>query len=423
MTRRGLHFAGNLSGLATGLVTAPLTARALGPDGRGEVAIVVVVSTVVMTVAALGLPWLARSEFVQDPMSLSFWRRRARNAGLLLFPLGAGAGIGLALTLGLAPAELAATTVLFVLSVFTAARGVEANALISMGRPGIFGAANLAASALTFAVIVIAFVSGVLSVLIVLWTTAASVALQVVLTVVFVRRMTREWEVELAARARELHSRADHRGGALVSRAGRAWSSQIAESLAVRGDTIAVALMSPAAQVGLYSVVALIPQAAYAVFTTVVQTAYSRQRAGDELTRFMHVFHSCGVVALMLAFVAAPVAWWGLPIVFGDDFTAAREYLPAALAITVGLGAFVPVLQRMSSGKVAVFPLAAILGVTTLAVAVVAVFGSYPAVVLALGLALLVGSLVYAIIVTRGAVLVIRPGDTRAWWQGATTNG
>lgn len=125
----------------------------------------------------------------------------------------------------------------------------------------------------------------------------------------------------------------------------------------------------------------------------------------------------------MLAFVAAPVAWWGLPIVFGDDFTAAREYLPAALAITVGLGAFVPVLQRMSSGKVAVFPLAAILGVTTLAVAVVAVFGSYPAVVLALGLALLVGSLVYAIIVTRGAVLVIRPGDTRAWWQGATTNG
>ncbi len=418
MKGRALHLAGNLAGLLAGIITAPLTARALGPEGRGEVAVVVVVSTILMTTAAVGLPWLARTELTHDPHSLSFWRGPARRVGLFLLPVAALAGVVTALLVGLGPGELAATIAVFAIGVFAAARGIEANALISTGRSAHFGAANVAAAVLTVASIVTFFAMGNLTVAVVLWTTFVSVAVQVALTVAFVRRATKDSTGELEARAAELTADPDHSGRALASRAGRAWSAQVAESITTRADTATVALSAVSAQVGLYSVVALIPQAAYAVFTTVVQAAFARRRGGDELTRFSHVVQACLVLALALAALAAPVAWWALPLVFGEEFTAARAYLPGALAITVALGSFAPVVLHMSSGRARVLPILAILIPAAAAATVGALAAGPEWAVVALGAALLIASLGYAAVVTSGSVLRVDLSDSRRWWRG-----
>lgn len=423
MKSRTLHLAGNLAGLVAGLVTAPLTARALGPEGRGEVAIIVVVSTVLMTSAALGLPWLARSEIAQDPFSLSFWRRQARRVGLALVPLAAALGVGTAIVVGIGPAETAATTVLFIIGVFAAARGVEANALISRGRAGSFGLANLAASILTVLSIVTFFALGILTVAVVLWTTVASILLQIVITVAAVMWVTRGDADRLASRAEELAAHPEYRGASLRGRAARAWSAQVAEAVTTRGDTTTVALSAVSAQVGLYSVVALVPQAAYAVFTTVVQAAFSRRRDGDDAMRFTHVFQTCVSLAVVIALVAGPVAWWALPVVFGDEFTASRLFLPGALVMTVGLSAFAPVALRMSAGTTSVRPLILLLGVPAVAAAVTGALAGPAAAVVALGATLLVSSLTYALWVTKGQVSRVSLRGTIDWWRSHGHDG
>ena len=418
MNRRALHLAGNLAGLVGGLVTAPLTARALGPDGRGHVAIIVVIATVLMTAAALGLPWLARADLVHDPLALSFWRRQARNVGLVLIPVGAAIGWLAASVSGLRGAEVPAAVTVVVLAVLAAARGIEGNALISGGRPDLYGLASIVASLFTITTVVVAFLWGVLDVALVLWTTAGSAVLQITLTVLFVERSIRGRRAALAARERELRARPDYRGRSLVSRAGRAWGSQVGEAFGSRGDTLAAVASGTTAAVGLYSVVALVPQVAYAIYTTVVQTAYSRHREGDSLERFRHVFQGCTAISIALALVAWPVAWWGVPVIFGAEFTPAREFIVPALLMTVALGAFAPVIQHLSEGRLSVLPLAGVLALAGTAAALGAVLGGPSVAISCLAGAMFAGSLAYAVWRTRGAVFRVTATRTLRWWRG-----
>lgn len=420
---RALHVAGNLAPLVAGLVTAPLTARALGPTGRGEVAIIVVVSTILMTVAALGLPWLARSDLAADPLSLSFWRRQARIVGLALIPVAIVAAVVLSASLGLEVPETAALCALLIMSVLAAARGIEANALITMGKPGRFGIANLAGACLSLIAIVVAFVQSSLSVAVVLWASVASMVLQVTLTVVLVSRATRLIREQLHERERQLRELPEFRGRALMSRASRAWGAQLGEAAAIRGDVLSISTLAPTSQVGLYSVVALLPQAAYAVYTTIVQASYARGGATSEGDRFRNVLQTSLGAAVAIAVVAGPIAWWALPIVFGPEFTASREYLPAAIGMTIALGATAPVIQRMSGGRASVVPLGLILLAVAIAVAVSSLFVEPPVSITVLAAVLLLGSLSYAVAVTRGDVLNLRPKRIVQWWRGGDDKG
>lgn len=418
MRGRSLHLAGNLAGLVGGLVTAPLTARALGPEGRGHVAVVVVVATVLMTVSALGLPWLARADLAHDPLALTFWRRRARLVALVLVPVGVLISWGVVLWSGLSGIEAVAALAVIVLASLAAARGIEGNALVTGGRADLYGFANVAAALLTVTTVVVAFIAGVLDVAVVLWTTAASAALQLMLTVTFVHIAVRGRRSELDARARELSARPEHRGRALVSRASRAWASQVGEALGSRGDTLAVAASGTTAAVGLYSVVALVPQIAYAIYTTVVQASYSRRRSGDSLDRFRHVFQTCTAAALLIAVLAGPAAWWGVPVVFGAEFTAAREFVAPGLAMTIALSVFAPVIQHLSEGHRNVLPLAGIvLGAAGAAFVGGVLMGPTAAIGFLAG-SMFVGCVGYATWLTRGAVLRVSATTTARWWRG-----
>lgn len=420
MALRGFHLAGNVAPLLSGLITAPLTARALGPEGRGEVAIIVVVATVLMTVAACGIPWLARSELAKDPMSLSFWRRQGRVVGLALLPIALVCAFLLIGAVRLTPLESISVYVLFVLSVLAAARGIEANALITMGKPGQFGLANLIGALVTLASITIAFVLGTLSVATVLWTSVASMGTQVVLSVFLVHRSMRGHRELLAQRERELRADPAYRGRVLLARGSRAWGSQAGEAAVTRGDTISLSLIASASQVGYYSIVALIPQAAYAVYTTIVQASYSRDR-GHELDQFRHVFQTCVAVSVAGVLVGGPAAWLLIPLVFGHDFTTSREYLPAGLVMTLALATIAPVIQRLSAGRKPLLPLVGIL-IAGAGGTVAASFVVAPSlVIVVLGALLWLGGVMYAAFVTQGGALRPKPRELLSWWRGGNS--
>jgi O-antigen/teichoic acid export membrane protein len=407
MMRRHLHLAGNLLPLVAGLATAPLTARALGATGRGQLALILAVSAVLMTVAAFGLPWVARSDLQRDPKTLSWWRRRARILGLAALPIAVSVALGVVVVLGLSPQEGIPVVALYALSAFAASRGVEGNALISMRRPDLYGAANVAGIAVNVAGVAVLFAFSTLSLTAAVWLSFASIAVQFGLTVFLVGR--------IAASVPAVQP--DFASSPLAIRAMRSWGAQTTEAVSTKADVLLIAVSASSATLGLYSVVSLLPQTVYALMITIVQKSYARGTVASREEHFSRLMQTCLIAGAAVTVLAAPALWLLVPILFGDAFIGARDLVVPGCCVALGLSAAAPIGQRISGGEASALPFALIVAGSAALSLGVGTLGGVQWMLACFGLIMVTACAGYAIVVTRGRIFSVSFRELARWWR------
>lgn len=334
-----LHLGGNLAPALAGLVTAPLTARALGPELRGELAIVMVGSVLIGLVGAFGLGPLARQAVSEDIGQSHGWSRRGQRITLWCAGVAAAVGASVSGALGFAALETAATVSYFALAGMSASKSIDANLLIVAGRTKHFGIANLAAAAAICTGITCAFFSGVLTLWAVIALNAAALVMQMLYIVVQRKRFLNSTEPSqfIKERFRSLGKRAWH-----------AWRSQLIEAVLLRSDTAIFITQASVAAVGYYAVVALIPQMMYQVFLTLIQHSYATSPRLSIRKRTTMLWQFCVLISFPLSVAAGGAALVLIPVLFGQEFIPSLQLILPACCIALSLAGLAPVLQHFA---------------------------------------------------------------------------
>lgn len=335
-----IHLAGNIAPVLAGLVTSPLTARSLGPSARGELAILLLVASIVGLVGAMGLGLLARRAVAEDLGQAHGWSRRGRRITLFAMAFSIVAGVFIARFLGLAVNEAWAAAALFAFAGMSASRSIDGNILIVAGRIKQYGTANLAASASVSLGIVVFFSLGLLNLWIVIALNAASLVIQMLCISIPMRRLLGS-TVE--------SSFVPEPFGRLISRAWRAWRSQILEASVIRADTLLFAAQTNVQTVGLYAVVSLIPQMTYQVVQTLIQASYAASPSLRFRVRVRVLWQVTVVVGVLLAVLGSIAAIPLIPLLFGHAFEPAVGLLLPAALVTIGLAALAPALHHYAT--------------------------------------------------------------------------
>ncbi|WP_454811337.1 hypothetical protein [Paenarthrobacter nitroguajacolicus] len=224
----------------------------------------------------------------------------------------------------------------------SASKSVDANILIVSGFTRQFGQANLAASGIICFGIVVAFSSGVLTLWLVIALNAASLVAQMLLIVLARARLLK------GIRAEDLELDGM---GTLTSRAWRAWRSQMVEATVIRTDSILLMTQASVQVVGLYAVVALIPQMSYQVYQTLIQHSFAAAPLIRMRERTRILWQVCLMISLPMSAMAAAAAFLLIPILFGPEFTSSLDWLLPACMIAIGLAGLAPVMQHYAISR------------------------------------------------------------------------
>jgi O-antigen/teichoic acid export membrane protein len=335
----GMHLTGNLVPVMSGLVTAPMTARALGVEHRGFAAVFSALVGFMTPVASLGLGILVRTIAAQEYGQLHYWRGRARLvARFLVVPLTLF-GYLLAVVFGMGQSQAAAAAAFMGGASWAAARAVDANVLVVSSRFKALSASNLVYSLGIVGSVIGLFVAGELTLVTLLLTNAFWLVVQTWHLSRLVREALPHTSDAIPIRR---HSRDGQR---------RAWGAQVLDVATARGDTLMMAPLAGVHAIGLYSIVAIIPQLIWGMCATVVQ----RTLGDSSIPRGqlpMRISRRCVALALPLLALGLPVAYILIPIVFGAQYADARGYLVPAGAVSVGLAAFAGVSQFVATTRI-----------------------------------------------------------------------
>lgn len=358
MNRGLVHLIGNLAPIVSGIITAPLTARALGVEQRGVLAIVLIAYSAIVAIGAFGVGWLARAEVARDRYTALYWRSLAPLVSGFFLPFAVLVGIATTLILGVNGVDQVLVVVLCAVGAFSASRSVDGNILISSGRQGSYGSINLIYTCVVVAAIVVSFVFDRLTLGVAVFANVLGAIVQLAMLAVAGHRLISSERVRYQTRRTEMRASTEWGYRSVIRQGAVAWRSQILDMSLTKSDTFLSGLSGSARSVGYYSVVQILPQVSYGLFNTIVQRSFSvrpKATANDRLGALATV---CLVTSAGLCVVALPVAWWGIPVVFGSDFLGARALLPAGIAVTFGLSAMAPVLQdavrRPRTGRAAI---------------------------------------------------------------------
>jgi O-antigen/teichoic acid export membrane protein len=305
------------------LITSPLLARGLGPDGRGELAALLTPLTVAEAMAAVGTP-LAAAYFVRSGKDL----RSVRSAGLWIVTL-SGFGTG-ALLFAVAPVlletypHLVATFRWLTLGVVVGSyiefyRGIRSGQE-AYGRVN----ANYWLSALTrMAGVVLLALFGALSAQRV---AVLSIAVGVVAGLTLVRRPRRTGpRTDQAATISR---------GRMVRFSLRTWAGVLSGSLGARLDQfLLIGLVTPEL-LGIYAVAVTAAQVPMAFFPAVQRLFLNRAAASDETASLVKAGRLSATVALIVVVTMEPLLPWAVTTVFGRPFEQA-----AGLAQVLVIGA------------------------------------------------------------------------------------
>jgi len=383
---------GNVSMMLSGLVTAPLTAVALGPSGRGIVVIATLLSSLIVLTSSMGLGWAARDQVSKDPRAAVSLRRRAARLSWVATPLAVVVAIPVLAWLDLSNAEGAAVIVLFAAAGLAATRAVDANILIARDRPQNVGWINVAYSVgMAFAICLLFFTSQ-LTVATAIASSALGLALQAALLTVFARREIRatqasEWKLsgdrpdEEPVRVREML---------------RYWRGQLVDAAAARGDGVVMAVSAPAHAVGLYSIAGILTQVGYVVFMSAVQLSFAASPRVSADERLLRLLHGNLLIATALSLLAYPLAYFAIPAVLGADFLGSRGYLLSAVTVLYGLAVATAITQDAARRRASWAPVVAVVASVAAGVASAHMFG-FPVAVSTFGGMLVVLGATYAV--------------------------
>lgn len=401
-----LLLVGNLSPLMTGLLTAPITARALQADGRGQITQVLLVATAIQVIATLGLPWLSRTAVATEPRSSRSWARVGLMVGVPCMPLALAVCLPPTVgQLGLSPEQMILTASIFAVSSFSAYRGTRGNTLLSLGRPELFGLVVSVGSLILLGAVVGLAALRELDLSTLLYANLIVLVVQLSLVAGLARRV--ECRSQLPGTPR-----IDPR--ALT----RPWLAQVSEFTLTRVDLILLVLVGNVPVLGVYSLVALVPQALYAACQSVVQLSYSPARYGVGPRRHAHIAHASLLIGLVTAGLAVPTILFLFPVLFGPSFSAAAEFIPAVVVMCLAVAGLAPAIARGADGSKSIFLLAG-LSVGALGVAlVVSSIAPIQQAVLLLGA--LVGALAWTFVVLADprSLATLRIKELILWLRG-----
>jgi len=309
-----------LAARAIGAVTGVLAARSLGPTGRGELALLVVVGLIGAAVASGGLDlWTARSLGAHEhPTSVLHVLRRHQVLSSLL--LGAIALTVLATTGAPTGPVIGATALVW----STAAAMVKLGLLQGADRMAAYSRASLAGTA----------VYGV-GVLTVVFSDRATVTAFLVVNVAGALT-TALWPCALPEPSLRAHRRIRHLTA--LSFGLPAMLGGLVTMALYRLDVVLIGLWRSPAEAGRYSAALAVAELLWVLPNSAAQAIVPRASAAEPRVDTARVARVLLVVMTAAAAVVVAAGWVLIPVVFGEEFRGARSALPALAAASVAVG-------------------------------------------------------------------------------------
>ncbi len=309
---------GRAGAMACVLVSAPVIARALGPDGRGVTAAALAVLAVLPLVVGVGVPLAIRRRLAVDALGRADLVRTGRRfAALTALPsIALAAPLELLVLPELDRAAELAYLVSMALVPLTVSWAVDANVLLVQRRFRALGCLSVLQGAVSAAIVIAVWARGGLAVSTVLYA--------------FLAGNVATFVAGLAA--------VSGRGGRVLPLrdvVGEGWSlvgGQLAEVFSARiGQILALPLVG-AGPAGLYSVGVTTGSLGAPVGDAYANAAFARLADGADRRALVASLRAGAGLALLTGLGVAGLAWLGVPLVFGDDFTDAR---PLALLVAL----------------------------------------------------------------------------------------
>ncbi|WNG90225.1 oligosaccharide flippase family protein [Mycobacterium sp. ITM-2016-00317] len=303
------------------LLTAPVLARVLGPDGRGLVATATAVLLLSPLLLSLGLPTRVRRLVVEDgDLRGVAWAVR-KIAGIALLP---ACLLAVFLPDLLLPDSSHTVQIVFAAALVTTPASIvwicDVHILLGRGDYLAYGALNLAPS-VSFAICVVGFgLSGMLTVSSAIGAFAAANVLNAVIVGFFVRprvKPPRYPAVTLAKSSMPYYG------------------AQLAQAAAFRLDQALIVALMGAQTAGLYSIsvtISLIPVA----FAQGLG-AYAFRVAGSGNADIVPLIRASGILGFLLSGALASLVPFAVPLVFGEAFAASIPSVLIGLIGSVGL--------------------------------------------------------------------------------------
>jgi O-antigen/teichoic acid export membrane protein len=306
------------------LVTSPLLARGLGPDGRGELAALLTPLTIAEAMAAVGTP-LAAAYFVRSGADL----RSVRRAGLWIVTV---SGVGTALLLVAFAPALLGTYPHLVPTFRWLTLGVVVGAYIELYRGVRSGQEAYGRVNANYWLAALARLTGIVALALLGALTAPrvavlSIAVGVVAGLTLIRRPGRP----AGAPPDEASTVSSRR---MLRFSLHTWAGVVSGSVGARLDQFfLIGLVTPEV-LGIYAVAVTAAQVPMAFFPAVQRLFLNRAAASDDAAALTKAARLSATVALLMLLALEPVLPWAVTTVFGDPFAEA-----AGLAQVLVVGA------------------------------------------------------------------------------------
>lgn len=318
----------NFAPAVAAVLTAPLLARALGVEGRGELAAAVALYVLVVPIATAGVPEAGTFHTARQPAATPTVLRRT---ALLLALAGlAASGVAAAATLlisGPGPVRtlmLVAAAAVLPAVVISAPRGTSAG----LGRWDLVNGERYLGAGAKLAAVAGCFAAGTLTLpaAVMIWVLTPALAGLAYLQLRRDQRLVRGRD--------DLAGAAD---GATLSRllgyAGRTSVGSLTGMVLARADQVLMVPLAGATQLGLYAAAVNVSDAAAIANLAVRDVLFSAQSGAKDTARLTRAARASFAVSLTVGVaLLAPVGWW-FPLAFGEQFRAA---LPSVVVILVG---------------------------------------------------------------------------------------
>lgn len=308
--------ASRMANAACGLVLVLVTARSLGPSGRGEVALVFTIAWGTTFVSDLGTHTSGRLRLLRGDGTIG--SRNVLSLTLALLPLQVAVSSVLVLVVSVASVQMSLP--FGVSAVFLSVSTMAFNSMMFL----LYGLRRYSTVFLVECVIAVVGIVGILM----LHLTGQLSPTSVVLLMAAAPAVGALW---LARRSWAL--------GAERGSADRPWRELVVDGIspmlgavalfvALRADRILLALMAGARSVGLFTVALAVPETLRILPKAFAQVIADRGRGGvdtvEAVRRSVRLFTVCHWMVLSVAMLAGH---WLLPRVFGDGFSEARDVL------------------------------------------------------------------------------------------------
>lgn len=299
---------GRLGASALMLVSAPIVARALGPDGRGETAAALALFLIVPVVLGLGIPLEVRRQAATSDGHAVIRTARRTVAYSAVIAIGIAALANFTIFSEFGPSGRLVATIGVALAPLSTSWSMDVSVLVAHRRYRGVLLMQLLQPAVYVALIVVFWVIGVANVATVLIASIAGTGATFAAGLLLVR---------VPFQGARVDTKPLVRGGI------KFFGSAIAEVASVRADQVVALPLIGAYQAGLYSVAATIGSVPLAIGHALGASYFAPIANSHGQNRFRlqgEAIRAAAAAAAIGIPVVAVLAWMTIPIVFGRDF-------------------------------------------------------------------------------------------------------